>query len=168
LITYEEDKEISLESLKMSAIAAFFWGIHFVLIKYVYLQQPFWSGFIWTRVGGVLLSLSFLFFREFREKLFKIKVDIPRKSARLFLSNQALGAGASILQNFSILLAPIIYIPIINALQGVQYIFLLIFTLFISWKFPHILKEEISKRTLFQKFFAILFIIIGLVLLALR
>lgn len=165
LITYEKDKKISLKSLQISIITAFFLALHFVLIKYVYLQQPFWSGFIWTKMGGALMGLSFLFLGGVREKLFKAKINIRKRTAGLFLANQTLGAGASVLQNFAIALAPIIYIPIINALQGVQYVFLLIFAIFISWKFPRILKEEISKKIIFQKILAILLIGIGLVLL---
>jgi hypothetical protein len=45
---------------------------------------------------------------------------------------------------------------------------LLIFAVFLSFKFPHILKEEFSGKILFQKIFAILLIGVGLALLAIK
>lgn len=168
LITYKGEK-ISFKSLRTSTVAAFLLALCFVLIKYVYLEQSFWLGFFWIRIGGFLMGISFLLFiREVREEVFKIKRGFSKKMAGLFLSNQAAGAGASILQNWAIFLAPLAYVAIINALQGTQYVFLLIFASLISLKFPHIFKEEISKRILFQKIIAILLIGGGLALLAIK
>jgi len=79
-----------------------------------------------------------------------------------------MGAGASILQNWAIFLAPLVYVAIINALQGINYAFLLVFIIFLSLKFPQILKEEISKKILLQKIIAILLISAGLFLLTLK
>ena len=70
-------------------------------------------------------------------------------------------------QNWAIFLAPLAFLAIINALQGVQYVFLLIFAVLLSLKFPQILKEEISREIIFQKVVAILLIGGGLVILAL-
>ena len=169
LITYEKSKKISFESLKISTIAAFFLALSFVLTKYVYLVQPFWSGFIWIRIGGFLMAIFFfLLFKEIREEIFKKKVSFKKKTIGVFLSNQAMGAGASILQNWAIFLAPLVYVAIINALQGINYAFLLVFIIFLSLKFPQILKEEISKKILFQKIIAILLIGAGLFLLTLK
>jgi hypothetical protein len=77
-----------------------------------------------------------------------------------------MGALANILQNWAIALSPLVYVSLINALQGIQYAFLLIFTVFISLKFPKILKEEIKSQILIQKIFAIFLIIIGLAILS--
>ncbi|XOB41486.1 MAG: hypothetical protein ACKKMS_02060 [Candidatus Nealsonbacteria bacterium] len=166
LITYERSKKISFQSLRISAIAAFFLALSFVLTKYVYLAQPFWSGFIWIRIGGFLMAIfSFLLFKEIREEIFKKKVSFKKRTIGIFLSNQAMGAGAGILQNWAIFLAPLVYVAIINALQGIQYAFLLVFIIFLSLKFPKILKEEISRKLLLQKIIAILLIGGGLVLL---
>jgi len=166
LIIYEKAK-ISLKSLRISAIAAFFLALSFVLAKYVYVAQPFWSGYIWIRIGGFLMAMSFLFTPEVRRELGRAKINFPKKTAAIFLSNQAAGASANILQNWAIALAPLVCVAIINALQGLQYAFLLIFATIISLKFPKILKEEISRKILFQKILAILLIGGGLVLLTL-
>lgn len=167
LITLKKERVINLRSLRISALAAFLFSLSFVLTKYVYLSQPFWNGFVWMRVGGIFIPLIFLFSRELREELFKAKVSFQKKTAVIFLSNQAAGGGAFVLQNWAIALAPLVYVAIINALQGIQYAFLLIMVVLLSLKFPKILKEEISQEVISQKIVAILLIGAGLVLLAL-
>ncbi len=167
LIAYEKSKQISFQSFKVSTIAAFFFAVSFVLTKYVYLAQPFWSGYILIKVGGVLMAMGILFTAGVKNELFKTKINFQKKTAGIFLSNQAMGITANILQNWAIALAPLAYVAVINALQGTQYAFLLILTVFLSLKFPKILKEEISKEIIFQKIVAILLIGMGLVILTL-
>ena len=167
LITKEREKEISLQVFKAAAITAFLLALSFVLIKYVYLAQSFWQGFIWMRVGGFLMALLFfVLFREIRDNLFIAKKGFSKKTGVIFVVNQGFGAAAGILQNWAIALAPLAFIAIINALQGTQYVFLLIFALILSLKFPQIIKEEISKEVILQKVIAILLIGGGLALLA--
>lgn len=166
LITFQKEKSITFKSLKISAAAAFLFALFFLLAKFVYLKQPFWSGFILMRIGGFLAALFFLFTPEVKKEIFLKKFTFKRKTARLFLFNQAVGAGGFILQNFGIYLVPLGFLAFLNALEGTKYIFLLIFASLISFKFPQILKEEISRKIIFQKIIAILFIAGGLVLLS--
>lgn len=166
LITFKKEKLINFKSLQISFLTAFLLSFSFVLTKYVYLGQSFWNGLIWMRIGGFLVAFCFfLFLKEIREEIFSSKQKSSFKTMTIFLSNQGLGTGAALLQNFAIFLAPLASIALINALQGIQYAFLLILVTFLSFKFPQILKEEISKKVLFQKIIAILFIGFGLFLL---
>jgi len=167
LISYDKTKKISFGSLRISLPASFFFAISAVLVKYVYLAQPFLQGFIWINIGGFLTTMFLLLFKEVRDSLFKIKIKMPKKTAAIFISNQAMGAGANILLNWAIALTPLAYVAITSALQGTQYVFLLGLALILSFKFPQILKEEISKEIIFQKVVAILLIGGGLTLLVL-
>ncbi|PIZ87749.1 MAG: hypothetical protein COX92_00515 [Candidatus Nealsonbacteria bacterium CG_4_10_14_0_2_um_filter_40_15] len=166
LITYQKTKKISWKSLQISVISAFFLAVSFVSAKYVYISSPFLVGLVWIRIGGGVSALILLLSSALRREVFKEKIAVQKKTALIFLSNQAAGAGGNILQNWAVALAPFSYVAFINALQGVQYLFLLIFAVFLSLKFPEILKEEISKEILLQKIIAILLIGGGLVLLA--
>ncbi len=169
LITFKKGKLITLKGLRVSVIAAFLFSLSFVFAKYVYLEQPFWNSFIWMRIGGFLAALCFLLlFKEVKEEIFIKRVGFKPKTAAIFLISQAMGAGALILQNWAIFLAPLVFLAIINALQGVQYVFLLVFAALISFKFPQILKEEISREVLLQKIAAILLIGGGLAMLSIR
>jgi hypothetical protein len=112
--------------------------------------------------------IFFLFAPEIKREIFRKKISFKKKTAVIFLSSQIAGAGAGILQNWAIALAPLVYVALISALQGVQYVFLFILTVFLSLKFPRILKEEISGKIIFQKIFAILSICIGLAILVFK
>jgi hypothetical protein len=91
---------------------------------------------------------------------------LERKRFGLFLFNQVIGGLAVILQNWAVFLIPFSFLAFVNALEATKYFFLLIFTLFLSFKFPEILKEEFSYKTLFQKFLAVFLILFGLFLLS--
>lgn len=168
LITYERSKNISLSSFKFSIITAFFYALYFVLTKYVYLSQPFWNGFILMSVGGFLCSFLFLFSKEVREGIFKTRATFQGKTMFIFFLTKIMGGGGGLLQNWAIFLAPLAGIAIINVLQGTQYAFLLILTVFLSLKFPNVFKEKITKEIVFQKIIAILLIGGGLALLAFK
>jgi hypothetical protein len=119
-------------------------------------------------IGTFLVALCFLASKEVRQAIFRKKEILKKKTALIFLSNQAMGGTAYVLQNWAIALVPLGFLAFINALEGTKYVFLLIFAVLLSLKFPKVIKEEISKRILFQKLFAILLIGTGLVLFALK
>ena len=177
LITFRKEAFITLKVLRISAFTAFLFSLSFVLAKYVYLSQPFWNGYIWIRIGGVFAALAFLFLSpELKNKIFKPRISMISffstlgykiRTTGIFLFNKGIGAMANILQNWAIALAPLGCVAIINALQGTQYVFLLIIAVLICFKFPKILKEEISKKIIFQKTIAILSIGAGLMILLL-
>jgi hypothetical protein len=173
MINLKKEKFINFESFKFSVLTAFFFSLAFVLAKYVYLTQPFWNGFIWRSMGGFLMAVCFLFiFPEIRKELFLTgKSLLPggsKKTSAIFVSNQLAGAGSAILQNWAIFLAPLALVPLIHALNGTQYVFLFIFSVFLSLKFPRILKEEVSRDVILQKVIAIILIGLGLVLLSVQ
>ena len=168
LISLEEKKSITIKSLKYSFAVAILFSAALVLSKFIYLKVPFWSGFIWMRIGAAGGALLFLFSKEVREEIFQKKVSFKKETMGLFLSNQALAAAAFILQNWAVFLAPLISLAIINALEGTKYFFLLIITIVLSVRYKNILRGEISRENLLQKLVSILLISVGLVILAFK
>ena len=167
ILTLHREKLATLKSLKISFIAAFLFSLSYVLSKIVYSFLPFWPGFIWIRMGTFLGAMFFLAFSEVRAGIFNRAGIFRKKIALPFLFAKGAGGLGSIFQNRAIFLAPVIFLPIITALSGIQYVFLLILVTLLFFKFPKILEEEISKKVLFQKIIAILLIGTGLILLAL-
>lgn len=149
--------------LLFSISSAFLYSLSFIATKYAYEQQEFISSFIWIRLGGFFVALLFLLDKKTRKEIFKSlkkKEKTPAKIGKGFIVfNQLLGSGAFVLQNYAIFLGPV---AIINALQGVQYAFLLVIGIFFTLFFPKILKEDVSTKILFKKIIAILIIITGL------
>ncbi|MDD5145149.1 MAG: hypothetical protein PHW72_03450 [Candidatus Pacebacteria bacterium] len=165
IVSLNLKKRISIQSLKYSTIAAFLTSLVFILSKEIFSSLPFWTGMIWKSLGGIPAALILLSFKDVRKAIFFNKNQFPKKKITALLANQVLGGTATIIQNWAIALSPIIYLPFINALAGFQYILLLVFSVLISFKLPGILKEELDRKTVFQKSIGILLIIGGLFLL---
>jgi len=151
------------KKLTLAVMAALFFAGSFVLTKFIFTEQPFINGFIWVRLGGFLGAWLLFFWPGSRQVIFKTTETIKIKSVGLLISNKTLSALAFILLNYAIFLGSV---TLVNSLQGIQYAFLLIVALFLSKKFPQILKEQISRGMILQKIMAISFIVLGLGILA--
>lgn len=151
-----------LKRLCFAMLAALFFALSFVLTKFLFIHQAFINSFIWTRLGGVLGAGLLLLWPANRQIILKTSKMIKLKTGALVVSNKALAAFAFILLNYAIYLGSV---TLVNALQGIQYAFLLIIALFLSKKFPQIIKEQVSQGAILQKIIAILFIGLGLVIL---
>ena len=81
------------------------------------------------------------------------------KTAALFFTGQATGALGFVLVNYAISLASV---SLVNAMQGVQYGFLLLMVGLLGRKFPKILSERLSGGVLAQKIIAIALISAGI------
>ena len=167
VVSVERHAFVTLQSLRYSLLAAFFFATFFVFSKIVYLAQSFLSGLIWLLMGAFLSSLLFLASKEVRKEVFGHKKPVSRKIGLLFLGNQAMAGSAVFLQNLAVALAPFGLLAFVGALAGIQYLFLFILALFLSVKFPQLLHERVSKGVVAQKIISIVLVGAGLVLLAL-
>ena len=146
-----------------SVISALFFAAYYVLIKYIYTHQPFIGGFVWSRLGSFLGVLFILFVPEWRRLITKRKQEAKSpKNLAFFLGVRILAALAFIMLNWAISLGNV---ALINSIQGVQYVFLILLVLFLSTRFPSILKEELGGGVLLQKVIGIVLISTGLYML---
>ncbi len=168
LITKSPSNKFSFPSLKIALITALFASLYFILAKHIYLFLGFWTGFIWIRVGSFIAALLFIFSKEVKKEIFKGQFTFTKKTTLVFLFVQGMGAAAFVLQNWAVDLANAVFLPVIGALMGVQYAFLFFFSVLLSWKFPWVWKEKLSKRNIFEKISAIIIIAAGLAILSLK
>ena len=152
-----------LRRLPVAILAAFFFAVSYVLTKIIFIQQPFIDGFIWIRLGGVLGAILLFSLPFTRKIILETSKEVKLKTGELAVFNKIMSGIAFIFLNYAIFLGSV---TLINALQGVQYIFLLILALFLSKRFPEIMREQINQSAIFQKVIAILFVIFGLGILA--
>ena len=167
LIVYDKDKLITFKSFQFSALAAFLFSISYILFKFAYETQAFWSAFIWINIGSFLIGILFLLSKEVRDEIFRKKHTFKKDTGLIFMANRLVGSSSYALQNWAIALVPFGFLAFLNAMEGIRYIFILIFAAIISIKFPKILSEEISRKIILQKFIAVLLIVAGLVILVL-
>jgi hypothetical protein len=91
------------------------------------------------------------------------KLRLALLAGSLLVFNKILAGTAFVFLNYAISLGSVV---LVNAMQGMQYVFLLCLTVFFAKTRPHILEEEINWPLFGQKFLAVILIGIGLLILA--
>ena len=142
--------------------SALVFGIYYVLLKGIFNDQNFVAGLVWTRVGAFLASFLFLISAKNRKLIFSNSQKTKLSSGGLIVANKAMSGVAFALLNYAIALGNV---AIVNAMQGIQYVFLLILVVLFSKFYPKILNEEMGGGILAQKFIAIMLIGAGLLMI---
>jgi drug/metabolite transporter (DMT)-like permease len=152
--------DLKTGGLGIALLSALAYSLYFISTKQAYANQPFASAFIWTRLGAALAVLPFLFQRFDRNAIKAVfRKSSPNKNKFLVIFNQAVGSIGFVLQNYAIFLGSVV---LVNALQGIQYAFLLIISAILAILAPKLLKETFSLRIVLQKTAAVAAIAIGL------
>ncbi len=147
--------------LFLSVLAAFFFGLSYALTKYVYNHQPFISGFVWTRLGALILAvLAVLYPANLKALLHAPKnKGLSGSTKWRFLFGQSCGGAGAVLIQYAISIASV---TLVQALQGTQYVFVFLIVLISTYYFPKFLSERFSRRIILQKSLAILLIAWGI------
>lgn len=153
-------KEIILE---ISSAAVF--ALSYIILRSAYLESDFFSVLVWSRLILLPLGILIILIPHLRRKIFDSngpKINFFSGSGLIFLGGQFSGAFSELLLLFSISLANP---ALVNSLQGTQYVFLLIFAIFLSRKYPAIFAEKHSFPAILLKIIGIGLIGTGLYLL---
>jgi len=166
LISSKSDngKLIIIKGFYFAILAGFLFAVYYTLTKFLFLNIPFFDGFILLQVGGFLGALTLLISSENRKIIFSTPKTIKKRTAYLFVPNKVLAALAAIMIFYAISIEES-SVSVINSLQASQYVFLLILAIVLSKKFPALYKEQTDKKIIAQKLLAIGLIGAGLVLL---
>jgi drug/metabolite transporter (DMT)-like permease len=159
-----EQKSFNRQAVLLSLVSAIFYALFFIGTKYSYNHHDFYSSFIWIRFGSVLAVILLLLSKKNRQEIFgglKKQNQKPKGKSHtaIIFGNQALGAVAFILQNWAINGGSV---AVVNALQGVQYAFLLLFGWVLTVFRPKIIKENIARSVVIKKIGAIVLITLGI------
>lgn len=165
LLTYKKTERPMRISIVFCAIfAAFLFALSSILLKKVFIGQPFFSGLALSRLGGVPIAALFLAWPQNRQEIFSLSEHPKSKRLGLFLGSRVAAAFGFILVSLAVaLISP----TVVNALQGIQYAFIFGLILMLTKFWPGILHEEVDKSTVFMKSLGIAVIILGSVILSL-
>ncbi len=149
-----------------SLTAAACFAAYYVFIKYIYSHtgQPFIGAFVWSRLGSFIGVLAILLVPQWRALIKSSETSGHRTPMQLlgFLGVRFAAAAAFLMLNWAVSLGDV---SLINALQGVQYAFLLLIVIVLSHKYPKIIYEEIGHGVIMQKALGVALVGIGLYLL---
>lgn len=143
--------------------AAVLFSSSFVLTKYAYISQPFLTVFIVARLGSFFAALALLCVPSIRAAIVQTIRRLRSRLGLIFVASQAVGAAGFLLLNVAIKLKNV---TLVNALQGIQYIFLLALVSVATVFYPKLLKERITPMIIAGKVLGIIFISAGLWVLA--
>jgi len=150
-----------------SLVSAFCFAAYYVFIKYIYSHtgQSFITAFAWSRLGSFLGVLAMLLVPQWRLLIKESKTHENQKPKHLafFFAVRLAAAGAFIMLNWAVSLGS--NVSLINALQGTQYVFLLVLVLVLAKKYPNMLNEELGRGVMLQKVLGIILVMLGMYLL---
>lgn len=138
-----------------------FMAINHVITKYLLNFADFWTIFSWMRVG-VFVALIPIYITNFSDILSIIK-EHGKKVIFIISFSECLTLAGFLLITIA---ASISSATMVNALYSTQPLFVLFFTIILSIFYPRILKEEIGKSIVLQKFVAIILILGGALLVS--
>lgn len=159
--------KLNFKELIFEFLSASFFAFSYIILRLAYLKLDFFSVIVWSRLILLPLGLSILAFPNLRRKIITPsgpKLNLLSQTGFIFIVGQISGAISEFLLLFSISLANP---ALVNSLQGTQYIFLLIFAIILSQKYPQIFEEKYNFKILIPKILGIILIGIGLVILSL-
>ncbi len=139
--------------------AGVFFALHYVVIKGLFNVTTFDNGFFWSRVGFVVFALSLLLIPAYVGKIFEQTKSTGKRAGGLILLNKVIAGFASV----TILKATELGdVSVVQALGGMQYVFIFIFSLLLGPYGPHICSEgRCSTKELIRKAVFIAIITLG-------
>ena len=156
-----------LKELLLEITSAALFALSYIVLKQAYLEAPFMSVFAYSRLILIPVGLIILAFPKTRRLIFQPssgQENFLSKTGVLFIAGQICGGTSELLLTFSIALASP---ALVNSLQGTQYIYLFIFGLFLSKRYPQIFKEKQNFINLSARILGIILICLGIFLLSL-
>lgn len=145
---------LSRQEIIFEIISAVSFATAYILLREAYKSLDFFSVLVWSR----LVLIPFCLFFLLKRKVVRSKIALNF----IFIGGQITGVASELLILFSISLATP---ALVNSLQGIQYVFLFIFALFLGKKYPAVFEEKYSFLGILAKIFGIAAIGLGLYLL---
>lgn len=167
LITFDipfKTKDI-MRGIRNTFIASVFLITSLILLKYVYSAEGFINGFIWSRIGLFLGGLSLCAIPIFRKEILENFHDTQQSKSEKssagiwFMLNKIIGSLGNVCVQYAISIGPLV---VVQALSGVQYAFVFILAIPLSFRFPIFFQEKLYFNDWVQKIGALALIGIGI------
>ncbi len=153
-------KKLSVKTIRNMVIASALFGISFATTKLLFTEVSFVNGLIWSRIGSAMVALLLLLSPQIRKDIHLASKKRRSKLEWLVLSNKLFGAVALVMLLYAISLTNA---TVVNALQGVQYVFLIGIVVVFGKKYPKIIGEKLLGKNLLTTSLAVALIITGLI-----
>jgi len=153
------------KELFLEIASGILFALSYFLLREAFVKNDFFTVLVWSKLVLIPVGLMFLIIPRLRVKILPVlkPQGSVSKMAPLFAFGQTCAGISELLLTYSISLASP---ALINALQGIKYVYLLMFSLILGKKYPQIFQNHISKGFLLSQIVGISLIGVGLYLLA--
>lgn len=156
----------TINAFTLSIFAGIFFGLSAFLVKLIFIEADFIDGFFWSRMTNVIGALTLLAWPGNYKMIMAAARGSTSTMRWLVVGNKTLSGIAFALTLLAISIGSV---SIVNAMSGLQFVFLLSFAYFFSKQFPTVFQGEIHKHKYFHhKLYGIIFIMFGLISLFIR
>lgn len=134
-----------------------------ILFKYVTIEGNFWVSSFWEYLGlGITGIFIFIFIPKHRKEFLYMHNTGGYKIFLVNTISELMTISGNLLTNFALLLAPVTMVYLVGSFQPAIVLFL---TILGTKFFPHIIKEDLSKKILLPKTIGIAVMLIGTLIL---
>lgn len=158
-----EKKRIKYKPAIYMLVACVLVAISGILFKYVTVENNFWVSSFWEYAGlGLTGLVLYVFVPKYRREFMHMNNTGGRKIFFVNTASELATISGNLLTNFALLLAPVTMVYLVGSFQPAIVLGL---TLLGTKFFPHIVKENITRKILIPKIIAIFILIVGSIFL---
>jgi drug/metabolite transporter (DMT)-like permease len=139
-------------------LASFLLALYSVALKYLFSVQDFYTIFIWVQIAGFITFFQFIPFRPFRSSLVTTYKITSRQIGIIIVAEQAVAYVSVFAYNYAIAHGPI---TLISSVGATQPLFVLLFATILSYRFPRVLREELTRMDVALKVLGLIAIFAG-------
>lgn len=149
-------------ALRHALLAGVLFGSSIVLAKLVYLETEFLDGFFWTRTMSIVAAGSLLIVPMWRTAILRGGKHSSSGAKALVVSNKVLAGVAGIMTALAVSMGSV---SIVNALTGLQFVFLFFFAFLFAERMPFGVKVKTGSHGGWQTAIGVSLIVLGLALI---
>jgi drug/metabolite transporter (DMT)-like permease len=154
---------IKTKPLLLMLLSSLLISVHYLIFKFVAIEGTFWRTVFWDYLGAVLVAVAILvFIKKYREQFILVLKENSVYVILVNIINEIINMAGKLCAVYAIMLVPI---AVVNLANGLLPMFVFLLGIIITVFFPHLGKEEITRRHLIQRLTAIIILLIGTFLL---
>jgi uncharacterized membrane protein len=139
-------------------LSSFLLALYSVALKYLFSVQDFYTIFIWVQIAGFITFSKFIPFKPFRSSLITTYKITSRQIGVILIAEQAVAYVSVFAYNYAIAHGPI---TLISSVGATQPLFVLLFATILSYRFPRVLREELTRMDIALKVLGLIVIFAG-------
>ena len=148
------------KALLPAVVSSLFFAITFIINKYLLSTSDFWTVFSYIRIGAVFILVP-LFIIDYKD----LKTTIKERGVKVIVlisANEVIDMFAVL---FYTIAASVGYVTLVHALGSVQSFIVFGLSIILSIFLPRIIKENLDRKVMIQKFAAIIMLFAGALML---